>query len=339
MEIIYEDRYLMVCYKEAGLPVQSARIGVKDLESILKNYLWEKEQKKGKQKEPYLAVVHRLDQPVEGVMVFAKTPDAAKKLSAQLTDGRMKKTYLAVTHRPSHTALETLWSQGQGTEKLCEESFLGKNACGEKLDQENLREKNSCGGKLDQESLREKNSCEGEASGKGRVYSLKDYLVKDGRTNTSRIGRAGEPGAKLARLEYEILEEEQDRVLAKIHLYTGRHHQIRVQMAGTGMPLWGDRKYGKEEKQNLYDERLKKREKGRTADGGAAKGLEAQRIFQGEDSGNRQASLALCAAFLEFFHPGSGKKMRFSCRPRGEYFQDFASILESQINEQGGLAL
>lgn len=275
MEILYEDKQVIVCRKEAGLPVQSARVGIKDLESILKNHLWEKQQEKGKGGEPYLAVVHRLDQPVEGVLVFAKTPEAAKKLSAQLTDGRMKKTYLAVTHLSSRGILEGAQSQVQKRKKVQEEKQLSE--------------------KRKSESLREKTADPSE------TYSLEDYLVKDGRTNTSRIGRRGEPGAKLAKLEYEILGTEKEKALVRIHLYTGRHHQIRVQMAGAGMPLYGDRKYGMQE--------------------------------------HSPASLALCAAFLEFFHPGSGKKMQFSCRPEGEYFQEFASILESQVSVQRGMSL
>ena len=297
MEILYEDKQLMVCYKEAGLPVQSARMGVKDLESILKNYLWEKGQEKGKQREPYLAVVHRLDQPVEGVLVFAKTPEAAKKLSAQLTDGRMKKTYLAVTHLPTHRISKHPRSQEMGEENLYEDDSQGKRFWKEKPDQEGFQEKGSWKEKPGQADPQGQELCGGNKTGMGRFHSLEDYLVKDGRTNTSRIGKAGEPGAKLAKLEYEILEREENKALVKIRLYTGRDNQIRVQMAGTGMPLYGDRKYGMEE--------------------------------------HSPASLALCAAFLEFFHPGSGRKMRFSCRPKGEYFQEFASILESQVGVQG----
>ena len=237
MEILYEDKQLMVCYKEAGLPVQSARMGVKDLESILKNYLWEKGQEKGKQREPYLAVVHRLDQPVEGVLVFAKTPEAAKKLSAQLTDGRMKKTYLAVTHLPTHRISKHPRSQEMGEENLYEDDSQGKRFWKEKPDQEGFQEKGSWKEKPGQADPQGQELCGGNKTGMGRFHSLEDYLVKDGRTNTSRIGKAGEPGAKLAKLEYEILEREENKALVKIRLYTGRHHQIRVQMAGTGMPL------------------------------------------------------------------------------------------------------
>ena len=91
--IIYEDKDILVCKKPAGIAVQNARIGTMDLESSLKNYLAAKDTKQ----PPYLAVVHRLDQPVEGVLVFAKNPKAAKELSSQIAKGKMEKIYLAVT--------------------------------------------------------------------------------------------------------------------------------------------------------------------------------------------------------------------------------------------------
>lgn len=90
-KILYEDDDLIVCHKKAGIPVQSARIGQKDMVSILNNYLAEK-----KNVPQEVFVVHRLDQPVEGVIVFAKNKKAAAGLSKQITDGSMKKRYQAV---------------------------------------------------------------------------------------------------------------------------------------------------------------------------------------------------------------------------------------------------
>lgn len=92
--ILFEDKDIIVCRKPAGIAVQNARIGAMDLESGLKNYL--ASAGNGRQ-IPYLAVVHRLDQPVEGVLVFARNPKAARNLSAQITAGKMEKIYLAVT--------------------------------------------------------------------------------------------------------------------------------------------------------------------------------------------------------------------------------------------------
>ena len=177
--IIYEDAHIIVCHKPAGIPTQTARIGTPDMVSMLKTHL--AHSSKG---EPYLAVIHRLDQPVEGLLVFAKTPAAARELNRQLTTSGFGKYYRAVVQDVPEPA--------EGT--------------------------------------------------------LEDYMVKDGRTNTSRICDKSTPGAKSARLHYRIEKIFKDSdpaaSLIKIKLDTGRHHQIRVQMAHIGCPLAGDRKYG-----------------------------------------------------------------------------------------------
>ena len=150
--ILFEDKEIIVCRKPAGIAVQNARIGAMDLESSLKNYL--AMQAGGGRRIPYLAVIHRLDQPVEGILVFGKTPEAAKSLSAQITAGKMEKIYLAVTY--------------------------GKQA---------------------------------EAGKKEKV--LEDYLKKDGKSNTSSVVNAHTPGAKKARLSYEVLGEAVDAISGK----------------------------------------------------------------------------------------------------------------------------
>ena len=91
-QIVYEDEAVLVIRKPAGLATESAGIGQKDVVSELKNYV----AKKNPGKMPYLGVVHRLDQPVEGLLVFAKTKKAAENLTAQLGKGMLKKEYLAV---------------------------------------------------------------------------------------------------------------------------------------------------------------------------------------------------------------------------------------------------
>lgn len=91
-QIVYEDEAVLVIRKPAGLATESAGIGQKDVVSELKNYV----AKKNPGKMPYLGVVHRLDQPVEGLLVFAKTKKAAENLTAQLRKGTLKKEYLAV---------------------------------------------------------------------------------------------------------------------------------------------------------------------------------------------------------------------------------------------------
>ena len=91
-QIVYEDEAVLVIRKPAGLATESAGIGQKDVVSELKNYV----AKKNPGEMPYLGIVHRLDQPVEGLLVFAKTKKAAENLTAQLGKGTLKKEYLAV---------------------------------------------------------------------------------------------------------------------------------------------------------------------------------------------------------------------------------------------------
>lgn len=88
-EILYEDKEILVVFKPAGIAVQTAHIGQQDVVSELKNYL-------STGRPPYLGIIHRLDQPVEGVLFFAKTPKAASVLSAMLQKEDFCKTYLAV---------------------------------------------------------------------------------------------------------------------------------------------------------------------------------------------------------------------------------------------------
>lgn len=98
MEILYEDDHVIVCRKPAGIATETARVGQKDMVSQLKNELAGKLRKTGQpmKGEPYLGVVHRLDQPVEGLLVFGKDKVATAKLSAQLREGALNKQYRAV---------------------------------------------------------------------------------------------------------------------------------------------------------------------------------------------------------------------------------------------------
>ena len=91
--ILYEDQDIIVCLKPAGIPTQTSRPGLPDMVSILKNHIY---QNSAHKKQPYLAVIHRLDQPVEGLLVFAKTPAAAKELNRQLQSFGFGKYYQAV---------------------------------------------------------------------------------------------------------------------------------------------------------------------------------------------------------------------------------------------------
>ena len=212
-EILYEDNSILVIRKPAGLAVQSARIGQADVVSELKSYL--AKQAGVGQGEPYLAVIHRLDQPVRGVMVFAKTKEAAADLSRQVQTKMADKFYYAVT--------DGVPEQKKGT--------------------------------------------------------LEDYLLRDGKTNTSKVVSKSTEGAKSARLDYEVTAQNKTSAILRIRLDTGRHHQIRVQLANAGIPIVGDAKYN-------FKETMTR-------------------------SGN---GLLLCSYKIGFKHPKTHKKMEFEIR-------------------------
>ena len=139
VEYLYEDEHILVCRKPAGLAVQSAGLGTMDLESLLMNHLAEQAEKKSRAAKepgnrqrkaseggrPWLGVVHRLDQPVEGLLVFAKNQAAAASLSRQVQDGRMKKEYLALV-TPAGQG-RTLLSELGTDREMCLEDWLIKD--------------------------------------------------------------------------------------------------------------------------------------------------------------------------------------------------------------------
>ena len=115
-KIIDEDDNLIVCYKPAGVATQTKRIGQQDMESILKNYVADELRKQGKNAAPYIGIVHRLDQPVEGVMVYAKNPKAAAELSKQVQERSIGKNYYALVQlEEGKTYTETTGLKEQGT--------------------------------------------------------------------------------------------------------------------------------------------------------------------------------------------------------------------------------
>ena len=114
LNILYEDNQILVCEKPSGIAVQSRRIGTADMESLLKNHIFRED---NGQRPPYLAVIHRLDQPVRGILVFAKTPFSAKELNRQLTDGSFGKYYRAlvdgVPPKPEDTLTDYMIKNGR----------------------------------------------------------------------------------------------------------------------------------------------------------------------------------------------------------------------------------
>lgn len=228
--ILYEDSDILVCEKPAGVPVQSDKSFHFDMVNRLKNYIYENSKEK---KQPYIGLVHRLDRPVGGVMVFAKNSFAAGDLSRQIQEGSMTKKYLAVI-----------------------DGYLS-GECLEKVELEN-------------------------------------YILKNGKTNLSEIVENKVNGAKKAVLSYRVLERtSENKTLTEITLYTGRHHQIRVQMAYINAPLWGDKKYNKKLK---------------------------------EENGSKWTNIGLYSHEIGFKHPRTKKEMNFINFPKTEPFESFGYI-------------
>lgn len=237
-KILFEDNDILVCAKPAGLAVQSARISEPDMVSELKNYL-AKQTKKG---AVYLGVIHRLDQPVSGIVVFAKNKQAAAALSKQITEHTMQKTYRAVV------SIKQEIQQDKDVDSGTMVDIKTTIAPGD--------------------------------------HPLTDYMLKEP-GGGARIAASSEKEAKKAQLVYRCLGEAEDRALLEIDLKTGRHHQIRVQMAHAGMPLLGDNRYGTPESREL-----------------SAK--------------LRIHSIQLQAVKLSFVHPATGKKVCYELEQKLE---------------------
>lgn len=177
--ILHEDNHILVVVKPRGIPVAADETGDENLLDMLKQYLVDSKNKPGK---AYLGLVHRLDRPAGGVMVFAKTTKAAERLSEAIRNHTIEKRYLAII-------------SGVPREKRA---------------------------------------------------TLTNYLLKDAEKNKVRVVPMATEGAKKAVLSYKILDWTTDGKysLADVDLETGRAHQIRIQMATAGHPLYGDHKYG-----------------------------------------------------------------------------------------------
>ena len=175
MNVLYEDNHLLVVEKPVNIPVQADASGDVDLLTLAKAYIKEKYAKPG---EVYLGLVHRLDRPVGGVLVFARTSKAAARLSAAFSGHRgVTKRYCALV---------------SGTPRAEEK--------------------------------------------------LEGCILRDERTGDARLVPSGTPGAKPAALSYRLAGQQNGLSLLDIDLFTGRHHQIRVQLAGNNTPIWGDQR-------------------------------------------------------------------------------------------------
>ena len=178
MKVLYEDNHLIAVAKKAGDIVQGDKTGDVPLSDLVKAYLKDKYQKLG---NVYLGVVHRLDRPVSGIVLFAKTSKALPRLNKMFAEHiGVSKTYLAiVANRPP---------QQEGT--------------------------------------------------------LTHWLTRNEKQNTARAYDREVPGSKKAVLDYRVVAQSERYFLLEIELRTGRHHQIRCQLAKIGCPIKGDLKYG-----------------------------------------------------------------------------------------------
>ena len=216
-QIVYEDEAVLVIRKPAGLATESAGIGQKDVVSELKNYV----AKKNPGKMPYLGIVHRLDQPVEGLLVFAKTKKAAEDLTTQLGKGTLKKEYLAVVcgKVPENT--------GRLVDYLIKVNGMAvvKDAADAQIkDAADVQVKNAADAKTE-----------------------KDV--------DAQAEKAADPQAKKAVLTYTKKAETEKFTLLAVQIETGRFHQIRAQLSHAGFPILGDEKYGSEESKELSREK------------------------------------------------------------------------------------
>ena len=177
MTVIYEDNHIIVVNKAASEIVQGDKTGDTPLSEMVKQYLKEKYNKPG---NVFIGVTHRLDRPVSGLVVFAKTSKALPRLNEMFRNGEVKKTYWAIV-------------------KECPKETEGE---------------------------------------------LVHYLVRNEKQNKSYAYDKEVKNSKKAVLHYKLIGHSQNYYLLEVDLKTGRHHQIRCQLAKMGCPIKGDLKYG-----------------------------------------------------------------------------------------------
>ena len=177
MRVVYEDNHVIIVHKESGEIVQGDKTGDKPLSETVKDYIRDKYHKPG---NVFLGVVHRLDRPVAGLVVFARTSKALSRLNDMFRNGEVHKTYWAITRNKP--------AEDEGT--------------------------------------------------------LVNWIVRNEKQNKSYVYDKEVPGAKRAELKYRVIAHTENYHLLEVHLLTGRHHQIRCQLAHMGCAIKGDLKYG-----------------------------------------------------------------------------------------------
>jgi 23S rRNA pseudouridine1911/1915/1917 synthase len=184
LDVLFEDNHLLALNKPAGWPTTHFDGSEETVDRLAKSYLKEKYGKPG---NVFLGVVHRLDKPVSGVLVFAKTSKAAARLSEQFREGAVEKVYWAVVESLKPTGRDP-WALETG--------------------------------------------------------SLDDWLLHKDLEHKVEVVPPNTPGAKPARLVYAVKARHQNMTWLELRPHTGRKHQLRVQLAHRGWPVYGDKKYG-----------------------------------------------------------------------------------------------
>lgn len=177
MTVVYEDNHIIVVNKDSGEIMQGDKTGDTPLSDIVKEYIRQKYNKPG---NVFLGVVHRLDRPVSGLVVFAKTSKALTRLNEMFRTNSVHKTYWAITRNTPP-----------------------------------------------------------QPSGR-----LEQWIVRNEKQNKSYVYNREVPNSKKAVLEYSTIGTSDNYTLIEVRLMTGRHHQIRCQLAAMGCPIKGDLKYG-----------------------------------------------------------------------------------------------
>ena len=177
LDVLFEDNHLIAVNKRAGDIVQGDKTGDDPLSAIVKQYIKERYGKPG---EVFLGVVHRLDRPTTGIVIFARTSKALERMNALFAKGETRKTYWAVVDQPPP-----------------------------------------------------------EAAGR-----LVHFMQRNTKQNKSYALPSDAPGRKQAALRYRLMKKLDRYYLLEIDLETGRHHQIRAQLAAIGCTIKGDLKYG-----------------------------------------------------------------------------------------------
>ena len=178
MQVVFEDNHIIIVNKESGEIVQGDKTGDTPLSELVKQYIKEKYQKPG---EVFLGVVHRLDRPVSGLVVFARTSKALTRLNKMFAEGEVHKTYWAIVK--SNRTIE-------------------------------------------------------------EAAQLTHWLTRNEQQNKAYAYDHEVPHSKKAQLRYRVLSQGDNYDLIEVELMTGRHHQIRCQLAAIGCPIRGDLKYG-----------------------------------------------------------------------------------------------